>query len=54
MVPNVIGMGLSDAIYLLESFGLVVQPVGRGKVGKQSIKAGQKLERGQKIIIELI
>ncbi len=54
IVPNVVGMGLSDAIYLLESFGLVVQPVGRGKVCKQSIKAGQKLERGQKIIIELI
>jgi cell division protein FtsI (penicillin-binding protein 3) len=54
LVPNVVGMGLSDAIYLLESFGLVVQPVGRGKVCKQSIKAGQKLEKGQKIIIELI
>jgi len=54
IVPNVVGMGLSDAIYLLESFGLIVQPVGRGKVCKQSIKAGQKLERGQKIIIELI
>ena len=54
VVPNVVGMGLSDAIYLLESFGLIVQPVGRGKVCKQSIKAGQKLERGQKIIIELI
>lgn len=54
VVPNVVGMGLSDAIYLLESFGLIAQPVGRGKVCKQSIKAGQKLERGQKIIIELI
>ena len=54
LVPNVEGMGLSDAIYLLESFGLVVQPIGRGKVCKQSIKAGQKLEKGQKIIIELI
>jgi cell division protein FtsI (penicillin-binding protein 3) len=53
IVPNVVGMGLSDAIYLLESYGLVVQPIGRGKVCKQSIKAGLKLERGQKIIIEL-
>ena len=33
--------------------GLIVQPVGRGKVCKQSIKAGIKLEKGQKIIIEL-
>ena len=53
VVPNVIGMGLSDAIYLLESYGLLVQPIGRGKVSKQSLKAGQKLEKGQRIIIEL-
>jgi len=31
LVPNVVGMGLSDAIYLLESFGLVVQACGARK-----------------------
>ncbi len=52
-VPNVMGMGLRDALYLLESQGLQVKPVGRGSVVKQSIQPGAKLQRGQQIIIEL-
>ena len=52
-VPNVMGMGLRDALYLLESQGLQVKPVGRGSVVRQSIKPGAKLEKGQQIIIEL-
>ena len=36
-VPNVLGMGLNDALYLLEKSGLVVDIVGHGKVVKQSI-----------------
>jgi cell division protein FtsI (penicillin-binding protein 3) len=52
-VPNVIGMGLRDAIYLLESQGLTVKPIGRGAVKKQSISAGAKIQKGQQIIIEL-
>ena len=53
VVPNVVGMGLRDAIYLLESSGLQVKPVGRGTVVKQSINAGIKIQKGQQIIIEL-
>lgn len=52
-VPNVVGMGLRDAIYLLESQGLQVKPVGRGAVIRQSINAGSALQKGQQIIIEL-
>lgn len=52
-VPNVIGMGLRDAIYLLESQGLFVRPIGRGTVLKQSIGAGTKIEKGKQIVIEL-
>jgi cell division protein FtsI (penicillin-binding protein 3) len=52
-VPNVLGMGLRDALYLLESQGLQVKPVGRGAVKKQSIQPGTRLQRGQQIIIEL-
>ncbi len=52
-VPNVKGMGLRDAIYLLENQGLQVKPVGRGAVTRQSIQPGTKLEKGQQIIIEL-
>jgi cell division protein FtsI (penicillin-binding protein 3) len=53
MVPSVVGMGLRDAVYLLESQGLNVKPVGRGAVVKQSLPAGAKIEKGQQIVIEL-
>lgn len=36
-VPNVIGMGLNDALYLLEKSGLTVEFIGQGKVIKQSL-----------------
>jgi cell division protein FtsI (penicillin-binding protein 3) len=52
-VPNVVGMGLRDAMYLLEGQGLIVKPVGRGTVMRQSIDAGQKIEKGKQIVIEL-
>ena len=52
-VPNVVGMGLRDAIYLLESKGLQVKIVGRGTVVKQSVNAGSKIQRGQEIVIQL-
>ena len=53
VVPSVIGMGLRDAIYLLESQGLSVKPIGRGAVVKQSIPSGEKINKGQQITIEL-
>ena len=37
VVPNVVGMGLDDAIYLLEKRGLTVEIAGYGKIVKQSI-----------------
>lgn len=52
-VPNVTGMGLRDAIYLLETRGLQVKVIGRGSVSKQSIVAGAKINKGQLITIEL-
>ena len=52
-VPNVLGMGLRDAIYILESRGLQVRIVGRGQVTRQSINAGSKVEKGQEIVIQL-
>ena len=52
-VPNVVGMGLRDAIYLLENYGLHVKIKGKGIVTKQSIDAGIKVEKGSQIIIEL-
>ncbi len=52
-VPNVVGMGLRDAIYLLESKGFQVRIIGSGTVLKQSIAAGSQIQRGAEIIIQL-
>lgn len=52
-VPDVIGMGVKDALYLLENAGLNVRINGRGKVVKQSINAESKIEKGNLIIIDL-
>ena len=47
-VPNVVGMGARDAVYLLESRGIRVQLVGRGKVARQSLVPGTPARRGQR------
>lgn len=53
-VPNVIGMGLNDALYLLENCGLTVEVEGYGKVVSQSIEAGTQTDKCEKRIrIEL-
>jgi cell division protein FtsI (penicillin-binding protein 3) len=52
-VPNVIGMGAKDAVYLLESLGLKVQLTGLGKVKKQSIPAGNNISKGKTIQLKL-
>jgi len=52
-VPDVVGMGAADAMFMLESAGLRVSIAGRGKVVSQSIPAGSHCQRGQTIGIEL-
>lgn len=52
-IPNVIGMGARDAIYLLEVEGLRVNLIGSGKVKQQSIAPGTKATKGASITIEL-
>ncbi len=52
-MPNVVGMGLSDAIYLLESAGLRVDVNGRGTVKKQSLIPGEIVIKGTLIKIQL-
>jgi cell division protein FtsI (penicillin-binding protein 3) len=51
-VPDVRGMGLRDAMYVLENSGLQVKVNGTGKVRSQSVQPGGKLA-GQTIFIEL-
>ena len=49
-VPNVVGMGLDDALYLLEKCGMVVDIVGYGKVSRQSIAPNTKVANTDKRI----
>ena len=42
-VPDVRGMGLSDALYLLESMGMTVTHSGHGAVRTQSIEPGKQI-----------
>ena len=51
-VPTVVGLGLRDALYLLENKGLKVEIDGFGKVIRQSLKAGTKIQ-GQTIKLTL-
>ena len=53
IVPNVKGMGLNDALYLLENQGLHVKVKGSGVVKKQSLLPGKKVDKGELIIIDL-
>ena len=53
VMPDVKGMGLKDALYLLESIGMKVSVKGKGKVVNQSIEAGSALSKEMKVMLEL-
>lgn len=53
VTPDVRGMGLKDAIYLLENKGFKTSVTGKGKVVNQSVAPGTVFTRGQKIILML-
>lgn len=53
IVPDVTGMSLKDALFLLENEGLKVKSIGFGKVLRQSIPAGSPVNINQPILIEL-
>ena len=52
LIPNVVGMGVKDALYVLENEGIQVKFKGKGKVKKQSISPGTRIE-GQTIHLTL-
>lgn len=52
-MPNIKGMGLKDALYLLESMNMKVFAKGRGKVIVQSVDPGAAINKNQLIKIEL-
>ena len=43
VVPDLEGMGLRDAVYVLENLGMKVQVDGYGRVAKQSLRPGQSI-----------
>ena len=53
VVPNVLGMTLRDAIFLLENQGLQVSHKGKGRITAQSILPGRKLLKGSRISLTL-
>jgi cell division protein FtsI (penicillin-binding protein 3) len=53
VIPDVKGMGLKDALYLLENKGLVAIVSGKGRVVSQNIMPGTNFKKGQKIILLL-
>lgn len=52
-VPGVVGMGVKDAVFLLEKQGLRVQVYGVGKVKSQSIPEGARVVKGQTVTLHL-
>ena len=53
VTPDVTGLGLKDALYVLENKGFRTAIAGRGRVVSQSIPAGTAYNKGQKITIYL-
>lgn len=53
IVPNLNGLTAKDALFLLENCGFHVTIVGIGSVKKQSLEAGKKFNKGDKITLIL-
>lgn len=53
VIPSVVGMGLKDAVYLLENMGLKVIVTGRGRVMNQSLAGGTNFTKNQNIALIL-
>ncbi|MEA3462125.1 MAG: penicillin-binding protein [Bacteroidota bacterium] len=53
LVPNVVDMGLKDAVYLLEIRGLKVVADGRGTVRNQSQLPGSLIREGSTVVLTM-
>ncbi len=53
IMPNVKGMNIRDAIFLLENLGLRVSVSGSGNVRNQSIAPNTRIRKNQKILLTL-
>jgi cell division protein FtsI (penicillin-binding protein 3) len=52
-IPDVKGMGLRDALYMLESMDLRVTVKGSGKVRSQEPGPGSPIKRSETILLQL-
>jgi len=52
-MPNVVGMGLRDAMFLIENNGMRVSYTGRGRVVRQSLQPGSRVIPGGTVNLEL-
>lgn len=53
LVPDVTGMSLKDAYFVLENAGLRVRFTGRGIVRKQSLRPGTRISPASTIYLEM-
>ena len=53
IMPDVIGMGARDAVYLIESRGVRCKLQGRGHIVKQSIPSGNYIKKGEVCLLTL-
>ena len=54
IVPNVVGMDITDAVYLLENMGLQTEFSGQGTVVEQSLHAGDTIKANSVIHLKLV
>jgi cell division protein FtsI (penicillin-binding protein 3) len=52
-IPDVVGMGIRDALFVLENSGVRVRFTGRGIVRRQSIPSGTPARENQIVYLEL-
>jgi cell division protein FtsI (penicillin-binding protein 3) len=52
-MPDVTGMGVKDAVFLLEQIGIKVVLNGKGNIVKQSISPGRMYLQGSVVILDL-
>ena len=53
LIPDVRGMRLRDALYLLENLGMKVAFEGKGRIVSQSLNPGGAIQKGKTIYLKL-
>ncbi len=53
LMPDVTGMTLRDALYVLEQAGLQVNIEGKGRVTEQSKPVGRRINKGEQVLLTL-